>query len=738
MNTKALLAVFTLTIFASASLLFAVQPMVARLLLPKLGGSPLVWNTAQVFFQSMLLFGYLYAHMLQKHVRLKHQVVAHVSIMLYAVIFLPITFTGTPPTQGAPVLWMLGALFMTAGLPFFVLSASSPLFQAWFAHTDHEQAKDPYHLYAASNAGSMFTLLSYPFVFEPTMKLATQGWLWATGFGMLIVLTTTAGVLAIKSTHPSKSNIMGEKKDATPPNDAPNDAPTAIQIVWWLVCSFIPSSLILSVTTYLTTDISSFPLIWILPLTLYLLSFIFVFAKRQIIPRWLTLSLLPAMVLPTLVTIIYDIRQDIWIAIPVHLSVFFVLCMVFHGELVRTRPNTKNLTQFYLWMSFGGVLGGAFTALLAPLIFVHHWEYPVLLLLGLVCLPITDDIRNKDVWFKRALILITLFLMGTGMYIAHSTHQRDLSDYTIPLIVTAITMWRIDSHTRQFGVLISCVVIAALMYEMQLYNTLHSARSYFGIHYVRKHSKENRHQLTHGRILHGSQWRDERSNIPVSYFHTKGPLGRTINMLQKRPQGLSKVAVVGLGTGTIATYAKKGQQYDFYEIDPVVVDIAKNPKYFSYLSDHCKGTCKTIIGDGRLKLGEAKKRSYDLIVLDAYTSDAIPVHLITREALALYRSKLALHGIIAFHVSNNHLDLFKVAAALAKDANMVSYNALHEPSKELKKLTVQKSHWVMLARKDEDMTSLLQDPLFVKNQKHDSSHVWTDDFTNIISIYKWR
>jgi len=726
-----LLAVFTLTIFVSAALLFTVQPIVAKLMLPKLGGSAVVWNTSQVFFQAMLLAGYIYAHLVQQRLTLPTQVRTHGALMLLALVFLPLTLSSGAPEGGVAVSWLLVALTTTVGLPFFVLSASAPLFQSWFARTDHPLAEDPYPLYAASNAGSMLSLIAYPFLVEPNMTLLGQRWSWSVGFVGLMGMAVGSGWLATRSTRE-------EGGVGTSGEGAAEHGP----ITWrlrarWVVLAFIPSALILAVTTFLTTDISSVPLLWILPLSLYLLSFIVVFARPGAWLHGWAVVLTPALVAALCYVLFMEFRLGIWKAVLVHLPIFFVVCVALHGELVRTRPAAKDLTEFYLWMSLGGVLGGAFTALIAPLVFKGLWEYPLLMALSAMALPGPKAHARVPLFVK-----IGAWLMGLVALGAMVVHEApDISIAWGALVVLVVLAYAATSLWRPViaGVVMMALVIAGIAWDAHTYPSLYRSRSYFGIHRVDSSEKGRFHRLLHGNILHGVQLRKPESEqlTPISYYHITNPMGVTLEALRAREDALT-VGIIGLGTGSLAAYARPSDTFEFFEIDPEVVAMARDPELFSFLGA-CPGTCTVTVGDGRLGMAEVTDARYDLIVLDAYSSDAIPIHLITREALAMYTSKLAPGGVIAFHVSNKYLSLWKVSEALGLDAGLVTFYAHHSVSKSLKDLRVKTSTWVLMAREESDFEPWVDEhEMFRRVTEQDDEYVWTDDFANIVDIYRWK
>ncbi|HEU5100772.1 MAG TPA: fused MFS/spermidine synthase, partial [Roseiflexaceae bacterium] len=688
-----MLIIYALAIFVSALLLFIVEPMFARMILPLLGGSPSVWNTAVVFYQAMLLLGYVYAHAATKWLGVRRQAALHIVLLLLPLLALPIGIPAgwSPPTQANPALWLLALLLVAVGVPFFVVSASSPLLQTWFAATRHRAAADPYFLYAASNVGSMLALLAYPLLIEPRLGLREQSWIWAGGYLLLAALIGMCAVLVRRApASPALATLA-----ATAP------APAGERLSWrrrgrWVLLAFVPSSLMLSVTTYLSTNIAPIPLLWVIPLAIYLLTFILVFMRRPILPHTLVLRALPIAILPLIITLVAQATQPIGLLIGLHLAVFFVATMACHGAIARDRPPPTQLTEFYLWMSAGGVLGGLFNALLAPLLFTTVVEYPLVLVLACVLLETKDQgLKTKDqrqeieknsgalvvrpssfVLWPRLLdlglpaalgALVALAILGArGAGMSNSPLGLGLM-FGVPSLVC----FSFSRRPLRFGLAIGAILLASTLYTSGQGQVLHAERSFFGIHRVLLDATGQFHSLAHGSTRHGMQSLDPANrNEPLTYYSRSGPIGQVLADLTQRRPG-ARVAAIGLGAGSLACYKQPGQQWTFYEIDPSVVRIAREPAYFTYLQD-CAPDAGMVLGDARLSLASAPDGGYDLIVLDAYSSDSIPMHLITREALALYLRKLAPGGVLAFHISNLYLDLKPALGNLAADAGLAS------------------------------------------------------------------
>jgi len=765
-----LLILYTLTIFLSAALLFVVQPMFAKMVLPMLGGSPSVWNTALVFYQAVLLAGYAYAHASAKWLSSRVQVVLHLLLLLLPIIVLPIHLPKgwTPPTETSPVLWLLALMGVAVGLPFFVISASSPLLQRWFAGTGHPAGKDPYFLYGASNLGSMLALLGYPLIIEPSLKLMDQSWGWTVGYGLLIALMIGCGVMLWRSQSAEAGSGVTESVET--------ESLTLWRRVRWLLLAFVPSSLMLSVTTFISTDIAAIPLLWVVPLALYLLTFVIVFARTPPLShRWIT-RLTPVVMLVLITLLVSKLTDTTMSLILLHLAAFFMLTLFCHGEIARDRPAASHLTEFYLWMSLGGVLGGIFTALIAPLIFNEVVEYPLTLVLAGLLLPAAvstvvqskrqqkaqrksgqadspalEGWRNFERRYQRPLDFIFPVVIGlvcAGLVLALQNPDRNLP--TDPVLVAlmfglpALLCLFFVPRPVRFGLGMGAILLASNLYLAGRGDILLTERSFFGITRVILFSGRPFHMIVHGNIVHGIQSTDAgRRTEPLSYYARTGPLGDLFNALNDEPSATAQaaphaVASVGLGGGTSACYHEPGQEWTFYEIDPNVERIARDDRYFTYLRD-CAPEAKVVLGDARLSLTSAPSGHYDVILLDAYSSDAIPVHLITREALQLYLDKLTPHGVLAFHLTNTHLNLDPVVFNLALDAGL-TYRIRDDLRATPDDLNLGKmgSKWAVIARTPADLGALIDNPNWVLPPEQPKLAVWTDDFSSILSVFVWH
>jgi spermidine synthase len=765
------LGVFALTLFVSATLLFLVQPMIGKMILPLLGGSPAVWNTCMVFFQGALLAGYLYVHITTTWLGIRRQALLHAGLLLLPALFLPLTIHKgwSHANTTGPVTEVFSVLLMSVGLPFFVISTSAPLLQKWFASTSHPAATDPYFLYGASNLGSILALLSYPSLVEPHLPLLDQSRLWTAGYFALVVLTLACAVLALRglpASAPTPPGAATPADSSTAPLFRDRSRNRLIQRWRWVSLAFVPSSLMLGVTTYLTTDIAAIPLLWVLPLVLYLLSFILVFAR---LPRSLGRAMILAM--PPLALLLFFMMLSgtrapfwrFWMTGVLHLVVLFVAAMVCHGELARSRPATHRLTEFYLWMSLGGVLGGLFNVLVAPVVFSTVAEYPLALFLACLLLPRTGREPTTrwnlrlDVALPAALGVLAIALLSGLVSISVSPYGlsrilhwtpdqvsariRSFLDFEPVRLNTALRFaiplalcYAFAERPTQFGLGVGAILAASAWCTDAGSAVLHRERSFFGVLTVDSNDKYRR--LVHGNIVHGMQSREpDRRREPLTYYHRNGPIGQVFETFSG-PKAKDNVALIGLGTGTLAAYGERGQKFTFYEIDRAVLRIARDARYFTYLRDAKERGVEldVILGDARIRLGEAPDGHYALLIVDAFSSDAIPIHLLTREALDLYFRKLEKGGILAVHISNGYLDLEPVLGKLAEAgelAGLVQSDGANQAGKS-------GSHWVVLARRSEDFGELAENQRWQRLEGGPASALWTDDYSNLISVFRWR
>lgn len=739
------LPLFTITAFLSAFLLFSVQPMFAKMVLPMLGGTPAVWNTCLVFFQVALLGGYGYAHVTTARFGVQRQAALHVALLVLTLFALPIGLPRgwRPPNEANPIPWLLGLLLVTVGLPFFVVSTSAPLLQKWFANTGHPAARDPYFLYAASNLGSLLALLSYPVVVEPKLRLVDQSLAWACGYGLLVALTFRCARTLWRS---GRSEAQGQSPGtgpASPPLSSRAEPGVGVPIsrrVWWVMLSFVPSSLMLGVTTYLSTDIAAVPLLWVIPLAIYLLTFVLAFARRSLVPHSFTVRALPPVVLCLTILIVSKQTKPVWLMMSLHLLMFFVAAMVCHGELAKDRPPARSLTEFYLWLAGGGALGGLFNALVAPMIFDTFLEYPLAMVLACLLRPglSPHSPRPPSHWLDYAMpaalgALVAGFALSLQVISVTPERLRVLLLCGPP----ALLCYSFRYRPVRFGLGIGAFLLVGLFVTTDWEHVVNLKRSFFGVYKVLRVGRY--HELMHGTTLHGLQSLDPaRRREPLTYYHPTGPLGQLIDTFAGDVPRLHNVAVIGLGTGSMGCYASPRQRWTFYEIDPTVKRIATNPRYFTLLQD-CLETFEIVLGDARLSLARAPARHYDLIAIDAFSSDAIPVHLLTREAIRLYLAKLAAGGLVTFHVSNRYLALEPVLGDLAMAEDLVCLARKdHDVSEAQEAGGKTSSDWVVLARQLTDLGELTSDPRWRLVPGRRDSTVWTDDFSNLLGVFQWR
>ena len=734
-----MMLLFACTLFLSSTLLFLVQPMVAKMILPLLGGTPAVWNTCMVFFQFTLLLGYLYVHTITRWFRLRQQALLHVILLAGAMLMLPIALGAhpEPPANGMPILWLTRLLLFTVGFPFFVVSTSGPLLQRWFARTDHPAASDPYFLSVAGNLGSIVALLAYPAGFEPQLRLADQSWVWTGAYGAFFALMLACGTVVLRRHRVvaiDDSRATGHEPRET--SDAP--PPTTRDKIRWVALAFVPSSLMLGLTTYLTTDVAPVPLFWVLPLSLYLLSFVLVFARREVVPHALMLRFLPIVAIVLVTVILFAGQMPPTLQAPLHLITFFAAAMVCHGELARARPRSEHLTEFYLLMSVGGVLGGLFNALVAPIAFKTVVEYPLAIVLACIARP-GANVRNS--WIARGLDVAVPIAFGVltlvMMNVLTSLNARRPVTMILLCIVPAVVCLSFKRRPVRFALSLGALMIASSVYLGAHEPVAFSGRSYFSAYKVMVDPDRQLRMLVHGRIVHGAQSLDPaRTAEPLTYFHRTGPIGQAFATFQGR-YAKQRVGVVGLGAGTLAAYAQPQQRWTFYEIDPSIATLARDPRYFTYLRD-ARTDVRIVLGDARLSLAREPARGLDLLVVDAFGSDAIPVHLLTREALKLYFRRLDEHGVLAFHISNRYMDLQPLLGDLGIDAGLVTLGQIDEQiGRDEQMAGKSASSWVLMARSADDLGPLARDLRWRSLTARPHPIVWTDDFSNPLSVMRW-
>jgi hypothetical protein len=734
-----ILPLFAITLFLGSFLLFVVEPMVAKMVLPVLGGVPMVWNTCVVFFQMMLLVGYGYAYGASKWIDLRRHTVAHSVILLLPFAMLPLAIQpgAGPSPDSNPIPWLLLVLATTVGLPFVVVSTSASVLQHWFSRTGHPAARDPYFLYASSNLGSLLALVAYPAIVEPTLTLGDQGRFWTVGYAALVVLTCGCAIAVWRD--PAVRRTASSAPDAA----ATMTAKVAIG-AWrrarWILLSFIPSSLMLSVTSYLTTDIASVPLLWTVPLGLYLLTFVLAFGSRGERMRALALRAWPLVIVPLALLMVAQIRSPLLIVMLLHLVGFAIAALQCHGELAHDRPDPGHLTEFYFWISLGGLIGGLFNTLAAPLLFKGIVEYPLVLVL--VCLVRPPELSSQALRARRVAAAlvgpVAVAVLTAAVVIGCQRLRAGPGALVLALSIPAVASFTQKRRRLPFGLSLAAMLVVGSFISDATEPLLHAERTFFGVYRVMTDRTGEYRALALGTTLHGMQAVDPaRRHEPLTYFHRSGPIGEVFSGLPHLAT-TREVAVVGLGIGTMAAYARPGQQWTVYEIDPAVERIARTNSYFTFLND-CGEHCRVVLGDGRLSMIRARPGQYGLIVLDAFSSDAVPIHLITDEALSLYLSRLELGGALVFNISNRHVALAGILARLAQHHHLVAIEQLDldkggapwPPAKN-------ESHWIVMARTRGDLGALADDARWIQPVQAPSTPLWTDDFSNILSVLSFR
>lgn len=726
---------FCVTLFTSAALLFWIQPLIGKTLLPLLGGSPAVWNTCMLFFQIMLLAGYLYALALSSWLSPRLQAVVHVILIASVAIYLFVSPVHSPVLnalqQENPTRWLLETLLFSVGLPFFILSATSPLLQSWFSKLQHQLAVDPYFLFAASNAGSLISLLAFPLLLEPSLVLNQHYRLWRIGFVVLAALT---GVIALA--------VRPRPAAPTNPPESVNVNHTKLSVarrLRWLALSFVPSSLMLGVTTYITADVAAVPLLWVIPLALYLLTFVLAFSRTQIVSATLLNRVLIMGALIVTLILASGATEPAWVLILANLAFFFVAALMCHTQLAADRPAPTHLAEYYFWIALGGALGSCFNVLIAPVLFTSVLEYPLAIVFACLLQRGEPQGTDRTNTYLDVAYPIGLYLLTAGLAIL-ITHFRPGPSIINLFIVLGIPLILINHFFRQrpirFALALCAVMLASVHYTGSTDRTLLVVRNFFGTTRVTTDSAGKINSWYSGNTVHGRQYVDQsRRCEPLSYHSEYGPLGQVMAVYNAAPAN-PRVAVIGLGVGAMVSYSKPGQEWTLYEINPDVINLARNSQYFTYMQNCVNGSATVIEGDARLKLQNAQPGYYGLIVFDAFSSDAIPVHLITQQALDLYLAKLADGGILVFHISNRSLNLKPILADLAASRNLIAigFDDLQPSSLEGR----DPSQWVVMARSAPEISNLSINSQWQPLNGTKGGRVWTDDFSNILRAIRWQ
>jgi spermidine synthase len=728
---------YAFALFWAAFLLFTLQPMVGKTLLPLFGGTPAVWNVCMVFFQTILLAGYLYAHGICKTANFRWQTFFHLSFLLFGSFFLlqnlQLNFEIGSINSSQPSIILLQILLQNLGIPFLLLSATASLLQSWFSTSNHVAASDPYFLYASSNLGSLLALVSYPLWIEPLFTVSQQFSYWKVGFYFLIFLIGICAFLRRKNA-PVLLNKNEGKSSSLKNKD---------RFLLFLY-AFVPSSLLLGITNYLSTDVAAIPLLWVIPLILYLLSFIVAFSKlgkifgekqNFLLGRFVAFGTCVA-----ILGIILESNQPAILFFPVHLTLFFLICLLSHLRLAQSRPNTNSLTEFYFWISFGGAIGGIFNTLVAPLAFSIIAEYPIMLLLGSTFRKgeLIGEEKKTTISFDLLFFVIlaaTIFFLSSLVKLSGLEPGRLVNLFVLgaPMILA----YRFVKQPRRFALGVLAVYLGSVFFfSGRGHHLIYRERTFFGTNKIEQDAKKKFMLFFHGSTLHGQQALDpQKRKEPLAYFSKESPIAEVFSISRSNIQNFHRVGIVGLGAGTLATYSIKGESWIYYEIDPSVVKIARDSGYFTFLRDSAAfDTSEFVIGDARLMLKNSLSEKFDLLVLDAFSSDSIPVHLITTEALQLYWEKLQPNGVLVFNVSSRYFQFGPLLAALAEETSAKAFIREHDLTEEVvERDGTAPSSWVVMIKKENPL------PAFELNKKWiplkpRGIQPWSDDYSNLLSI----
>ncbi|MFC5374340.1 fused MFS/spermidine synthase [Brevundimonas faecalis] len=728
-------ALFAVAIFTSASLVFTVQPMAAKLILPMLGGSPSVWNASMVFFQTALLVGYAYAHLMQRIRSLKAQAAIHLVLLLGAALFLPLHVSGAlgEPDPARPTIWLLTTLALSIGAPFAILSATAPLLQAWYARVraGHADGQNPYVLYAASNLGSFLALLAYPALIEPLATLSGQRLGWSSGYGLFVLMILALAVMVWRR------RIQNQ----------PEPAPLAVSppIPWrekgiLVLLAAAPSSLMLGVTAHLSTDVASAPFLWVAPLALYLLTFVIAFQNRP----WLSLptTLLLQAAFGVLVVSLVGLNTGEWLFLLLaHLTAFFFTALMCHQRLAARRPAPDRLTEFFLLLSLGGVVGGAFNALLAPTLFNGVWEYPLVVVLVGLARPWGEGALSR----RDILILV----IGTAVaaappiileFMRYNPGFRDMVGEQSRLMMVqlilggaAICAFLVRDRAVLFTIIIAVITLSA-HHVGRGYDWSLTERSFFGVMRVAVTRDDGMggdvHVLMHGTTLHGAQARAPGFACgPTMYYAPSTPLGQAAMRIQNRGPS-AKIGVVGQGSGAMAAYKRAEDQMTFFEIDPMVDRVSRDPKWFTYISSCADGPVRTVLGDARLTMAKETPGTYDLLIIDAFSSDAVPTHLLTVEAIQGYLRLLKPTGVVVLHLSNRNLEITLPSVAAARRLGAADLHQIYIEQPNAPEMAEASTEALAISPTAEGLADFKADGRWRKLAPTEV-RPWTDDYVNL-------
>lgn len=739
-------ALFALTSGLGAFLIFLVQPMAGKSLLPAFGGAPAVWAICLAFFQTALLAGYGYAHLGIARIGPQKQAPIHLLLLLGVMPMLPLDISRLQAAvesggaMGRPEWALLFRLLRTLGLPCVILAATAPLLQGWFVVARGDSRADPYPLYSASNIGSLTALLAYPILLEPSMPLDLQARWWSLGYAAFTLLVFACMIAMAAAPAGLRVDLPGSRPEPAgcPDHSGERSAPGW----WWFIWSAVPASLLAGVTTHITTDVAPLPLFWVIPLAVYLLSFVVVFAPGARPVFWPILAAMPAAYAVLLPMLLCGGAASIPVQLGAHLAAFFATCLVFHGMLASTRPEAGRLTAFYLTLAAGGAAGGLFNGIVAPCLFSDIVEYPLMLAIAALIYP-AFRFKPADRGLRRAVIscavlaVVYYWLRTNGAFGVEPSSGRLLMPIMSGFVIMAAAQWQ----PLFWGAVFAVSILGGTGPALRDQTVILRERSFYGAFQVVETGRGRYHILQHGNIHHGGQLREAgRERVPLFYYSRESPVGRVFREMAIGRRA-RRVAVVGLGTGGIAAYGRPWQRFVFYEIDPLIIRIARNPDLFSFLRDTAART-RVVTGDARVNLEKAPDEAYDLIILDAYSSDAIPMHLLTREAIGLYMRKLSPSGLLLFHISNRYLDLEPVLGAVAANLGLVSMTALFDPGDdealhyEADARYVFGSKWMLIAPNRERFGQLVRDSAWRATKAGPAEFAWTDTCSSIWQAYR--
>jgi hypothetical protein len=728
---------FVATILVGSFLLFLVQPMVARMALPRLGGAPNVWNSAMIVYQSLLLAGYAYAHRISL-LPVPSQAKLHLALLLAAGLTLPIALYSPPVSApGWEVLWVPALFLLTVGPVFFIVSAQAPLMQRWY--TAHPDAGEPWALYAASNLGSFAGLIAYPLLAEPLLALDRQSLAWSAGYGLLIVLVAAA---AWSRRRPSEANVHAPGHAEGGDGPLSDETAGAKRILLWLALSAVPSGLMLSTTTHLTTDIFAMPLLWVIPLGLYLLSFVIAFSDNRRPAHFVTLNLPPIMLFAGGYAMVSHHSGSMMQAAG-SAVLLFVVAVSLHARMYELRPHHRQLTKFYLAMSAGGALGGAFTAILAPVLFDWVWEHPLLVLAAALLMPLPELLKwhripGLDSTVARltaGVLLAAAIFLAFPLYAVATESDPGAHRFFLTLLICGIGLMLLPWRPLFVAVLVVMMLAQGGIRTIETSLAGQRTRSYFGVYTVSESPARQLRLLVHGTTLHGEQSTDPaRRREPLTYYGGNSGVAIALDEAPRLYGPRARIGVLGLGAGTLACFARPEQRWTFFEIDPVVLEFSRNGT-FTFLEE-CKPDARVLIGDARLELAREPAGSFDMLVADAFSSDSIPLHLLTKEAFGVYMRALDDDGILLVHISNRFLELEPVVAAIAREHGL---HARVRNDNPYDREYFTPSAFVALSHDPAKLEALAKarDDAPWEELQPPAQRVWTDNYASILPFVQW-